>query len=572
MLHIFSISCRSKCRFFRKCRLLRTEAELPKRIKESKHMPSISSLKWLRVGIATVLFSTMAVLFLDFTETVPISLHVLANFQIVPAILAGSAGILSLWILLALLFGRVYCSTICPFGILMDVIGRIRKTVRGKKAKFEFRPQMTKIRISILVFFMISMPTIPVVVSLFDPYSNFGRIVASLFQPLIITCNNFLAWILGNAGGSTLYFRTIQINIAAIAAAAIMLTIAGMFSFFFGRRYCNTICPVGTLLGLMAKFSLCKIRLKSDCVSCGLCERACKGECIDSKNKTVDASRCVTCFNCLTTCRHGAIAYSFSRPAIAIAKQRRQHHSAKEANSTERSSRRRFFKLSLSSFFLPFFVAGSKAALSAPPDPSLPTGTSRVGYETPTAIIPPGASDLKHFSSHCTACHLCVSKCPTNILTPSTTQLGLSGFLQPVVEFDHGFCNYDCSICTQVCPTGALTKLKTVEEKHLIQIGRVVFVRENCVVNTQETNCGACAEHCPTGAVKMIPYGEPKKALTIPETDADLCVGCGACEYICPVRPYRAIYVDGLAKHQKAKPAFDPTEKQKEVQLDDFGF
>ena len=244
----------------------------------------------------------MAVLFLDFTETVPTSLHVIADFQIVPAILAGGAGILSLWILLTLFFGRVYCSAICPFGILFDIIWRIRKTVRGKKAGFEFRPEMTKTRFFIMVLFLISLPIFPLVVSLLDPYSNFGRIAASIFQPLIITGNNLLAWCLGGEAGSILYYRSIHVSIAAVAVASMMLILVGTLSFFFGRRYCNTICPVGALMGWLAKYSLCKIRLNSDCVSCGLCERVCKGECIDAKNKTVDASRCVACFNCMSTC------------------------------------------------------------------------------------------------------------------------------------------------------------------------------------------------------------------------------------------------------------------------------
>ena len=532
----------------------------------------MASLKWFRVVIATIVFVAITALFLDFTEKVPRIWYVLAHLQIVPAILFGGVGILAVWVLLTLLFGRVYCSTMCPLGILQDIIWKTRKIVRGKKARFRFRPAMTKTRLSIVVLFLIALPTLPIVVSLLDPYSNFGRMMASLFRPVALAGNNVLAWMLGETGSSTWYYRAISIDVAAATVSLLVLMLVGVLSLWFGRRYCNTICPVGTLLGWIAKLSRYKIRLKSDCISCGLCERSCKGECIDSKNKTVDASRCVACFNCLSTCRQGSLVYSSSRAILPVVESEPPCHATMQSVPVENPPRRRFLKFSISSLFLPSLLASTKIARSAPPDSSLPTGVSSVGYKMTNPILPPGASDLRHFQSNCTACFLCVSKCPTGILTPSTTELGLSGFLQPVVKFDHGFCNYECTICTEVCPTSALKRLETKEEKHLLQIGRVVFLKKNCVVHSQETNCGACAEHCPTGAVKMVPYGDPSEALTIPETDPDLCVGCGACEYICPVRPYRAIYVDGLVKHQKAKPAFDPNAKQKEVELDDFGF
>jgi ferredoxin len=206
------------------------------------------------------------------------------------------------------------------------------------------------------------------------------------------------------------------------------------------------------------------------------------------------------------------------------------------------------------------------------PDPSLPSGTSRIGYKKTTAILPPGAGERTRFHKKCTACHLCVSKCPANVLTPSITELGLAGFLQPVAGFEHGFCNYDCVICTELCPSRALVKIEDIEEKHRLRIGLAHFLKENCVVETAGTNCGACAEHCPTGAIQMVPFGDPKKSLTIPEVDSELCIGCGGCEYICPIRPYRAIYVDGLNKHEVAKAAYDPNAKQQEVKLESFGF
>jgi len=138
--------------------------------------------------------------------------------------------------------------------------------------------------------------------------------------------------------------------------------------------------------------------------------------------------------------------------------------------------------------------------------------------------------------------------------------------MMPVMYFEKGFCNYDCTICTNVCPNNALTSL-TMEQKHRLQVGKVVFVPELCVVNTKGTSCGACSEHCPTQAVKMVSY---KNGLTIPFVDANICVGCGGCEFICPVRPNRAIYVEGNRVHQQAR-AFE-VEKKEEKEITDFGF
>ncbi|MDR3197904.1 MAG: 4Fe-4S binding protein [Planctomycetaceae bacterium] len=548
------------------------------------------SFKWLRVIVAAIFFAAISALFLDFTKTVPRILHWIAHFQITPAILICDFGtffqtgtkILVFWIILTLLFGRVYCSVMCPFGILQDIFSRPAKLLRGKRFRFKFRSEMKKIRYGLLAVYVFGLVFLPVVVSVLDPYSHFGRVMTWIFRPVYLAGNNILAWIVPDS----LYYVSNSINIPAFLLALFILLFSGILAFFFGRRYCNTVCPVGTTLGLISRFSYYKIRLKSGCVSCGLCEKSCKGECIDSKNKTVDSSRCVVCFNCLSTCKRNSLVYSTPLPLFfatpkepellspqpSLAEPLPKHHTeVAPVSSQVRNHRRYFLQWSVFSFFLPS-VGGSVAASSPPPDPSLPTGISRVSYKKTTPILPPGAAEQKLFRKKCTACHLCVSKCPAKILTPSTLELGLAGFLQPIVRFEHGFCNYDCTICTEVCPSRALTKIDSIEEKHLLQIGRVIFVKENCVVEMQDSSCGACAEHCPTGAVHMIPYGDPSKSLTLPEVDPDLCVGCGACEHVCPVRPFRAIYIDGLEKHGKAKPAFDPNEKQQEIKLDDFGF
>ncbi|MCL1911537.1 MAG: 4Fe-4S dicluster domain-containing protein [Leptospirales bacterium] len=138
--------------------------------------------------------------------------------------------------------------------------------------------------------------------------------------------------------------------------------------------------------------------------------------------------------------------------------------------------------------------------------------------------------------------------------------------MQPFLDFNTGYCNYDCVICGEVCPTGAVKKLDKTE-KHLIQLGKSYFIKENCITYTNGTACGACSEHCPTKAADMIPY---KGNLVIPEINQSICIGCGACEYVCPVRPMRAIYVEGNRVHEKAE--LPKKDENVIIKKDDFPF
>lgn len=179
------------------------------------------------------------------------------------------------------------------------------------------------------------------------------------------------------------------------------------------------------------------------------------------------------------------------------------------------------------------------------------------------AVSPPGSYSIQNFTDKCTACHLCVTACPTHVLQPSFLEYGILGIMQPRMDFITGFCNYDCVICSDVCPTGAILPQKSYAKK-LIQLGVAKFIRDNCIVYTQGTDCGACAEHCPTKAVRMILDPEVNK--NAPKVDEEICIGCGACEYACPTIPYKAIYVKSNPIHQTAKKPSE--EKLDEIELE----
>ncbi|MCF8356364.1 MAG: 4Fe-4S binding protein, partial [Melioribacteraceae bacterium] len=322
-------------------------------------------------------------------------------------------------------------------------------------------------------------------------------------------------------------------------------------SLFHGRLYCNTICPVGTLLGYISKLSFMKIRIDdTNCTGCGICEIKCKGSCIDSDNKYVDHSRCVSCFNCLTVCPSHGIIYSSRIP---------KKLNLEEKNKTDYDKRNFIGSLLI-------FSIGLSSILKAQEKIKVFVKNKiKVIRENP--ITPPGAVSNEGFTEKCTACHLCVSKCPTKVLQPSFLEYGFIGMLQPRMDNFNGFCNYECTICGEVCPTGAIEPV-ILEEKKLIQIGKAKFIKDNCIVFTQKTDCGACAEHCPTKAVKML-YDEVEKVVA-PKIDDKICIGCGACEYACPTQPYKAIYVEANTVHAKAeKPSEEPME---EVILEEFPF
>ena len=480
----------------------------------------------------------------------------LPHFQIVPSILRFAAGILpalsvlGFFLLLTLVAGRVYCSVICPLGILQDVIARLPRTgkKKNKRKKYKYEAPRNLLRYSILTVTVIcTIAGSTAALAWLDPYSNFGKIAENVFGMIYKSLNNLLS----AAGISSLYYVSLKsFEIFSFAFSILVLLVVGVMAVMRGRLFCNTICPVGALLALASRFSIFKLMLDpKHCNSCGMCATRCKSQCIDSKNRTLDFSRCVTCYNCIDSCNRNAVGYKFALQA----KPKTVARQSSSDNADVNQSKRRFVASTLA-------VAG--AAIAAKSQTSKP----QHDHKRKNPISPPGSQSVQHLLSKCTACHLCISQCPTQVLKPAFLQYGLTGIMMPVMDYKASFCNFECTRCSEVCPNGALLKVET-EEKRLLQIGRVKFARELCVVYTDETDCGACSEHCPTKAISMVEY---KDVLRIPEIDPNICIGCGGCEYICPVRPLVAMQVDGNVKHIAAEKP--PEEKKQEVNLDGFGF
>jgi ferredoxin len=394
------------------------------------------------------------------------------------------------------------------------------------------------------------------VVALLAPYSSYGRMVQTLLSPAWRWGNNLLAHYAELHNSYAFYEVDIWLRgLGTLIIAVATLVVIGVLAWRNGRTYCNTVCPVGTLLGLVARHSILKPAIDtSKCNGCGLCARNCKAACIDSKNHTIDYSRCVDCMDCLEKCRQKAISYKYvKRDETASAKSAKDNASHKDAasdTSAESKSGNQSIDTSRRTFLAGSAVLAATVALKAQEktvDGGLAAITDKKAPHRETPVVPPGAVGLKHLRQHCTGCQLCVASCPNNVLRPSTD---LMSYMQPESSYERGYCRPECTRCADVCPTGAIKRIDRAE-KSSIQIGHAVLVKENCVPLTDGVSCGNCARHCPAEAIIMVPVDASNPdSLMVPTVNEEKCIGCGACENLCPARPFSAIYVEGHKVHR----------------------
>lgn len=489
-------------------------------------------LRKLRIIIATIFFTLITLLFLDFTGTLHGWFGWLTKIQFLPAVMALNVGVIVFLIALTLIFGRVYCSTICPLGVMQDLISWFAG--KRKKNRFKFSPAKSYLRYGVLALFVAAMVAgIGSVVALLAPYSSYGRIAQNLLSPLYKWGNNLLAFIAEKVDSYAFYSTDVIVaSFGTFAIAAVTLIVIGYLAWRSGRTYCNTICPVGTVLGELSRFSLLKPVIDTDkCINCGKCARNCKASCIDAKNHAIDYTRCVVCMDCLESCSVDAVKYTLRCKAS----------SCKKNTEPKVDSSRKSFLIG----------AGLLAASAAKAQEMKVDGgyATIIGKKAPKREInptPAGSLSVKNLTSKCTGCQLCVSACPTNVLRPSAD---LKSFMQPVMSFENGYCRPECSKCSEVCPAGAIQPI-TVEEKSSTQIGHAVWVKANCIVLTDDVDCGNCERHCPSKAITMV-LSDPnnRRSRKIPTINEERCIGCGACENLCPARPFSAIYVEGHKTH-----------------------
>ena len=485
-------------------------------------------LRKIRTILAAVFFVLITLLFLDFTGTLHHWLSWMAKIQFLPAVMALNVVVVVALIALTLVFGRIYCSVICPLGVFQDLLARLRR----KKNKYSYSKEVKWLRYPVLaVFVLAGVAGIGSLFQLLAPYSAYGRIATMIFQPIWKLGNNLLAMMAERMDSYAFYtIDTWMRSLPVLIIAAVTLVVLAVLAWRGGRTYCNTICPVGTILSFFARFSWLKIRFDEEkCKNCSLCSKNCKAACIDFKTHTVDYSRCVACGNCIDSCKFDALKYS---PSMQTKK-----------NASVDASKRSF--LLASALVSTAAMAQKKEKLM---DGGLADIEDKVAPQRQTPLTPPGSLSFQNLSTRCTGCQLCVSECPNQVLRPSGDLMHL---MQPTMSYEHGYCRPECTRCSEVCPAGAIKKIDK-PEKTSIQIGHAVWIKKNCVVLTDEVECGNCARHCPSGAIEMVPLDHDNEdSPKVPAINEAACIGCGACEYVCPSRPFSAIYVEGHEVHRK---------------------
>ncbi len=568
-------------------------------------------LRKIRITLAAICFVAVTLLFLDFTGTLHLWFGWLAKIQFLPAVLALNFVVIAILLVLTLLFGRIYCSVICPLGIFQDCVSNLSSRRKGKKARFSYSKEIKWLRYGVLVLFVIALVAgLNALVALLAPYSAYGRMVQSLLAPVWQWGNNLLAWIAERQDSYAFVTKDVWLkSLPTLIVAAVTFVVVVVLAWRNGRTYCNTICPVGTTLSFFSRFAMFRPVIdKSKCKSCHACERKCKAACIDVDNHKIDYSRCVDCFDCIDSCRLGALKYRFAwgrgvgsgstgakTPQNAPVGSKMTSDGSKNGQNRSSAAPTPVAEpvvrqgsptaevtdngkgVSTIDATSPVaepveatdkgrraFLVGGAAVIGGSLLSSIPMraeeeeikdkkrdgGFAEVlpkkAPNRKTPITPFGSESVEKFYKHCTACQLCVTVCPNNVLRPSSR---LEHLMQPEMSFEKGYCRPECVKCSEVCPAGAILKI-TPEEKTEWKVGTAGVDYDLCVVNRDGVSCGNCAHHCPVGAIRMVRKNpDDEKSPRIPSVNEEKCIGCGACENLCPSRPISAITVNGYSVH-----------------------
>ncbi len=281
-----------------------------------------NGLKIGRVIVSLAVFFAVTLLWVCYGPTVARYLSWVTKIQIFPMVMTLSVTMAVFWLLVAWLFGRLYCSSACPLGTWFDIVGSLgRKCRKGTFKDYHYSAALNRWRYgSLFIVFVCFIGEIAIVPALVDPYNIYGQAVVNLLKP----CWGYVCNFVSQIGVATGLWHSGQVKI--ITAGAFYMALSGTIllsvsipAWLYGRTYCNTICPIGTVLGMCSRQSLWRIDIDTDlCTNCRKCERVCKASCINLDDHLVDGSRCVNCFDCIAVCPDDAIFYRITRKQLSL--------------------------------------------------------------------------------------------------------------------------------------------------------------------------------------------------------------------------------------------------------------
>lgn len=449
-------------------------------------------------------------------------------------------------LIFTVIFGRSFCGWFCPLGTLLDATHRLTpKVSRVRQTLFP------RLGLMILVFALVGSASGLAVSGYVDPFSILVRGLAQVVYPLINSISvGFFTYTyqelpeVVNAVTEPTYrllrdylLPAEQKYFQLVWLSAVILATVFVMEIVQRRFFCRNFCPLGAMLGVAGQKSILAGKGgDSACDTCRICASHCRMGAID-EDRRIAMDQCIMCHECVQNCPRQIISFGlvagWRQPAM-LSLSRRQLLSA--------------------------------AALGLVL-PAIKTTTVGARHPDPLLIRPPGALAEKEFLLRCVRCAECLQVCIGNALQPTLFQAGIDGMFSPMVVARYGYCEFNCTLCGQVCPTGAI-RILSLAEKQQLKIGHAWIDRNTCLPYARGVPCMVCEEHCPTPQ-KAIRFREalvevadgPPVMVKLPYVVDDLCIGCGICETKCPLPGRPAIYVtsDGESRHpERALPESPP--------------